>query len=125
MIYGLLVTLFVIVCVLMVIVILLQASKGGGLVSSFGGVGGSGGILGARGAANLLQKMTIGLAITFGVLCFLISMVGKTAVGTPESRTQEQIRQEQQALPPVGDPGELQPAAPQEQPQPSQGDSAQ
>ncbi|MCB0261192.1 MAG: preprotein translocase subunit SecG [Calditrichaeota bacterium] len=125
MVYGLLVTLFVIVCVLMVIVILLQASKGGGLVGSIGGVGGSGGILGARGAANLLQKMTIGLGIAYGVLCFLISLVGKTAVGIPESRTQEQIRQEQQVLPPVSDPGELQPAAPQEQPQPSQDDSAQ
>ena len=96
--YTLLIVLFVFVCIVMIITILLQASKGGGLAGTFGGMGGSGGFLGARGAVSLLQKLTVGLAISYGVLCLIISLLSRP-VETQPSDTQERIRQEQQVNP--------------------------
>lgn len=109
--YSLLVILFVIVCILLVITILMQASKGGGLASSFGGMGSAGGVLGARGAASFLQKVTIGLGISYGILCLIISLLSKPATELPESQTQERIRSEQPAVPgpsapPVSEPSQ-------------------
>ncbi len=85
----------------MVISILMQASKGGGLAASFGGVGGSGGLLGARGAASFLQKVTITLGVLYGVLCLLISFVSGPSTELPSSATQEKLGVEQPALPPA------------------------
>lgn len=96
--YTLLIVLFVFVCIIMVITILLQASKGGGLAGSFGGMGGASGFLGARGAVSFLQKLTVGLAISYGLLCLIISLLSRPAETLP-SETQERIRQEQQANP--------------------------
>lgn len=97
--YTLLVVLFILVCILMVVAILMQASKGGGLASSFGGMGSAGGVLGARGAASFLQKVTIGFAIAFGLLSMAISFLSRPASELPESATQEKLRTEQQAIP--------------------------
>lgn len=108
MLYGFLVTFFVIICVLMVVVILLQASKGGGLAGSFGGMGNTGGVLGGRGATTFLQKLTIGLGLTYGVLCLIISLTGYDGSDLPASKTQELIRQTQPAnLPGVEPSGNL------------------
>lgn len=54
-------------CVLLIIMILLQQSKGDGMGSAFGGGGGSQSVLGARGAATIMTKITTVLAITFMV----------------------------------------------------------
>lgn len=97
--YALLITLFIIVCALMVVVILLQASKGGGLASSLGGMATSGGVLGARGAANILQKTTVGLAVFWGLLCILISFMSTPDSVGAESATQRRLQQESQAQP--------------------------
>jgi len=104
MLYSLLIFLFVIICILLVVVILMQASKGGGLASSFGGMGSSGGILGARGATSFLQKATIGLAISFGVICLIISVISTSGGVAPDSKTQERIRTEQQTTAPLTPP---------------------
>lgn len=96
--YTLLIVLFVMVCAFMIIAILLQASKGGGLASSFGGMGSAGGFLGARGAVSFLQKTTIGLAIAYGLLCLVIGLLSKPGE-LPQSETQQKIQQEQQTTP--------------------------
>lgn len=104
MLYGLLITLFVIICILMVVTILLQASKGGGLAASFGGggaAGGMGGVLGARGATTFLQKLTVGLGLAYGILCLIISLVGVDGSETSASRTQQLLQQQQQVAPPA------------------------
>lgn len=62
---GLITFVHITACVLLVIVILLQQSKGDGMGSAFGGGGGSQSVLGARGAANVLTKVTTALAIVF------------------------------------------------------------
>ncbi len=104
MLYGILIFTFVLTCVLLVMVILMQASKGGGLASSFGGMSSSGGILGARGATSFLQKATIGLAITFGVICLIISVLSTSGGIVPDSKIQERIRTEQQTTAPLTPP---------------------
>ena len=64
--------LFVPVCILLILIVLLQAGKGGGLAGAFGGAGGQT-LLGARGAADFLGKLTIYLAIAFMFLALVLS----------------------------------------------------
>ena len=71
--YGILVFLHVITCLLLVTIILMQASKGGGLAGTFGGA--STAMFGGRGAGSFLSKVTVALAATFMVLAILISLV--------------------------------------------------
>ncbi|NIW80055.1 MAG: preprotein translocase subunit SecG [Calditrichae bacterium] len=99
--YTVLVTLFVFICIVMIVTILMQASKGGGLASSFGGMGGAGGVLGSRGAASFLQKATVVLALIYGLLCLAIGLMGRPGEGTQESVIQEQLNQQQQQQAPA------------------------
>lgn len=71
--YGILVFLHVITCLLLVTIILMQASKGGGLAGTFGGA--STAMFGGRGAGSFLSKVTVALAATFMILAILISLV--------------------------------------------------
>ena len=57
MLYYLLVSVYVLVCLLLILVILLQQGKGGDIASAFGG-GGSQAAFGARAGATVLTKMT-------------------------------------------------------------------
>jgi preprotein translocase subunit SecG len=91
--YTLLVILFIFACVIMVVSILLQSSKGGGLAGAFGGVAGSG-TFGPRGAASLLQRVTIILAILYGLLCIFINLWG-TSTQIQESILQRELNQDQ------------------------------
>lgn len=98
---GFLITIHTLVSILLVTFILMQASQGGGLAGTFGGQA-SNALLGARGAASLLTKITTWLAVIFMALAILISLVG-TAVstGTRSSVLQEAV--EEQALSPGAD----------------------
>ncbi len=93
--YAFLVVLFVLTCVLLVISILLQSSKGGGLASSFGGLGG-GAIFGPRGAASFLQKTTTVLGILFILLSILINIMGHRRGVSAQSILQEELQKSQQ-----------------------------
>jgi len=77
---GFLVALFIPVCLLLPVVILLQDSKGEGLASSAFGGSGMQSILGGRGAATFLTKLTTGLAIAFFIMSlFLMRFYGNTS----------------------------------------------
>ncbi len=62
MLYGLILTVHIIVCFVLIAVILLQAGRGGGMADAFGGTAQS--VLGTRGAAFLTRATTIS-AIVF------------------------------------------------------------
>jgi preprotein translocase subunit SecG len=94
--YGLLITIFVLVAILQTIVILLQASKGGGLAGSFGG-GGMTSVLGSRGTATFLSKLTAGLATAFMVLSLILGLM-KSGTGQSSSLI-EQERQSRSSSP--------------------------
>jgi preprotein translocase subunit SecG len=81
MLYYLLVSVYVLVCLLLMVVILLQQGKGGDIASAFGG-GGSQTAFGARAGATLLTKLTTGLAAAFVVLALTLAVWGQRGPGS-------------------------------------------
>lgn len=69
---GFVMVLFVPVCILLVVIILLQDSKGEGLSSSAFGASEVQSILGGRGAATFLSKLTTWLAVGFMVMSLVL-----------------------------------------------------
>jgi len=63
--------LYVIVCVFLILVVLLQAGKGGGMGSSFGGSSQS--VFGGAGAGNFLTRLTVVMASAFMLLSASLS----------------------------------------------------
>lgn len=114
--YTFLIFLFVLACALMVVSILLQSSKGHGLAGSFGGMGGAGSAFGPRGAASFLQRVTIVLAILYGLLCIFINLSGSSSGVDQRSGLQDELQKMERTLPqaPLPLPGEGQQQEPQE-----------
>lgn len=81
MLYYLLVSVYVLVCLLLMVVILLQQGKGGDIASAFGG-GASQTAFGARAGATLLTKMTAGLAAAFIALSLTLAVWGQRGPGS-------------------------------------------
>ena len=114
MIYGLLVFLYVMVCVFLIGVVLLQTGKRADLAGAFGG-GGSQTAFGSRGAANLLTRLTTGAAVGFMLLALVLSVysrrtIGRTVLGDIEPgdlntspAIEETIEEPADALPPTSD----------------------
>ena len=69
---GFVLFLFVPVCVVLTLIILLQDSKGEGLSSSAFGGAEMQSVLGGRGAATFLSKLTTWLAIAFMVISLIL-----------------------------------------------------
>ena len=65
--YGFVIGLIIVICVLLVLVILAQNSKGGGLTSQFGGSSASN-IIGVKKTGDLLEKLTWGFVVALIVL---------------------------------------------------------
>jgi preprotein translocase subunit SecG len=75
--YAVLLTIEVVVCIAMIGVILLQRSEGGGL--GMGGGGGMGGLMTGRGAANVLTRTTVILATIFITTSIALTIVAKNS----------------------------------------------
>ena len=71
--FGLMVSIEMIVSILLIIVILMQSSKGGGLAGSFGG-GSMGTVFGVRRTADFLSQATTILASVFIGLCLVTNI---------------------------------------------------
>ncbi len=76
MLYYVVVTVYVLVCLILIGVILLQQGKGGDIANAFGG-GGSQAAFGARSGATLLTRVTAVLAILFVVLSLTLTAWGQ------------------------------------------------
>jgi preprotein translocase subunit SecG len=72
--YGLILSIHIIVCLLLVVVVLLQSGKSADLAGAFGGMG-SQSTFGPRGTASLLSKLTTTLAILFMVTSLTLWIV--------------------------------------------------
>ena len=91
---GFVVVVFVPLCVVLTLVILLQDSKGEGLSSSAFGGAEMQSVLGGRGAATFLGKMTTWLAIGFMVISlFLMRFYGEGGGGELTPIEQEQTQE--------------------------------
>lgn len=75
--FVILLTVQIIICIAMIGLILLQRSEGGAL----GMGGGPSGLVSARGAGNLLTKTTSILGVAFFVNCIALTYVGQQASG--------------------------------------------
>jgi|JI9StandDraft_1071089.scaffolds.fasta_scaffold143010_2 preprotein translocase subunit SecG len=88
-------TIHMIACVALVIAIMLQRSEGGALGMSGGGTGG---VISGRGAAGMLVKVTMGLALTFFVTSITMTWLNNQANSAP-GILERQIQQEGQTNP--------------------------
>lgn len=91
---GIVVVVFVPVCVLLTISILLQDSKGEGLSGSAFGASEMQSLLGGQGAATFLSKLTTGVAIAFMIIALFLMRFyggGNTGALTPLETESEQI----------------------------------
>jgi len=84
--YYLINTIYVLVCLLLLLVILLQQGKGGDMASAFGG-GGSQTAFGARAGATLLTKMTTVCAVLFMVGALVLAIMAQRGPGSLVSGT--------------------------------------
>ena len=75
MFYGVIVFIFVIVCLLLMGIILMQSSQTGGMGAAMGG-GAMNAAFGGQGADKLLVRVTSGLAVTFMLLAMTIGFMG-------------------------------------------------
>jgi preprotein translocase subunit SecG len=144
MIYYLIVTLHVIVCIILILVVLLQSGKGADLAGAFGG-GATQTAFGSRGPASFLSKMTTVAAVIFMITSISLSTITinrssaksilettkgsakvpakapatqapATTAPTPEQIRQKQMQIEQQQKGATQAPAQAQPAAPAESP---------
>jgi preprotein translocase subunit SecG len=88
--YTLVVILILIVSVLLGLIVLVQNSKGGGLVSNFGGANQ---MMGVRQTSDFLEKATWTLGAILVVLCLLssITLPKNSKEGTPKSELENVI----------------------------------
>jgi preprotein translocase subunit SecG len=76
MLYYLVATLYVLICLVLMLVVLIQQGKGGDIASAFGG-GSSQAAFGARTGATLLTKVTWVCAGLFVVFALALSVIGQ------------------------------------------------
>ena len=109
--YTLVVVLILIVSVLLGLVVLVQNSKGGGLVSNFGGANQ---MMGVRQTADFLEKATWGLATALVVLCLISSIAIPKSVKSGDvydTEMRQQIENMMPSAPAMGTPASEVPAA--------------
>ena len=113
MLYGLILVIHIIACLVLIAVILLQAGRGGGVADTFGGTAQS--IFGSRGAAFLTRATTV-CAILFMLtsltLAFLSARQGHSLM---ESSPATQKLPQKQAAPAAPGPKAEPPPAPAKQ----------
>ncbi|MDR2578728.1 MAG: preprotein translocase subunit SecG [Chitinispirillales bacterium] len=73
MIFGILLFLFLAICVLLCLLILVQSDKGGGISGALGGLSGANSFLGTQDTANVLTKGTYIFGSAFLALCILMT----------------------------------------------------
>lgn len=101
--YYVLISLYVLVCLILSLVILLQQGRGGDIASAFGGSS-SQAAFGARSGATLLTKATSVAAVLFMLFALALSIIGQRGSGSVVSGTP--------APPPSAAPKSITPPAP-------------
>jgi preprotein translocase subunit SecG len=104
MLFGILVFLFLLVCVILVFLILIQDDKGGGISGAIGGgvSATANSLLGSQNAENILTRGTKIFAAVFFVLTVIITLyVARGNLTTSASRMVDFVGQQQQETAPL------------------------
>ena len=89
--YGLLLTLHILVCLALIAVVLLQSGKGGGLASgAFGGTAQT--VFGGRGATDFITRATMVLGGAFFVMSLALALLSSGTSGPGRSLLQEEAK---------------------------------
>lgn len=101
MLFGIVVVLFVLVCLLLIGTVIIQSDKGGGISGAIGGgLSGANQLLGTQDTANILTRATTVLAISFMVLCIILSLfLSRTTIQTEKSELKKRAEEVQQYSP--------------------------
>ncbi len=79
--YGVVIFIHILICVLLIVVVLLQQTRGGGITSVFGGGGGGTDTLfGGKGATPFFVRLTTGLAIGFFLTSLTLVLLSKRSL---------------------------------------------
>jgi|YNPMSStandDraft_2_1061718.scaffolds.fasta_scaffold00965_3 preprotein translocase subunit SecG len=89
--YGVVITLLVIACLLLILAVLIQNSRGGGLSSSIAGISNAQQLLGAVRSADLIEKITWYLAGSIVVLIILSNLFVEKGQVTTDLKMKNQI----------------------------------
>jgi preprotein translocase subunit SecG len=81
MLYYLVLTVYVIVCLVLMMVVLLQQGKGGDIANAFGG-GSSQAAFGARAGATVLSRATTVCAVLFVIGAIVLGILGQSERGS-------------------------------------------
>ena len=102
MLFGIFIVIFVIVCLFLILLVLIQSDKGGGISGAIGGgLAGANTLLGTQDTANLLTRGTTIFAISYMVLCILISLGLSRTAGNQQSASELKKRAETQSFAPA------------------------
>jgi preprotein translocase subunit SecG len=96
MIFGIMLFIFVVVCIFLCLLILIQSDKGGGISGAIGGgFASASNLLGSQDTANILTKATTIFASVFLGLCLILSIflshpTGKQSKSALKERAEKQ-----------------------------------
>jgi preprotein translocase subunit SecG len=90
MLYYLILTIYVIVCLVLMLVVLLQQGKGGDIANAFGG-GSSQAAFGARSGATVLSRATTVCAVIFVVGAVVLGILGNEDRGSVVGGRQQPV----------------------------------
>lgn len=101
MLFGIAVVIFVIVCIFLCMLVLIQSDKGGGISGAIGGgLSGASSLLGTQDTANILTRGTTIFAISYMVLCIILSLfLSRIPAGQEKSELKKRAQQTQSFSP--------------------------
>jgi len=95
--YGLLVTLYILICVILVLLVLIQKGKGSMGLGAFGG--GTQMLFGGSGGQDLFQKITWGLGGVFLMGSLLLALMKSSQISTSKYISQTNTVKTEQTTP--------------------------
>ncbi|MBD3393418.1 MAG: preprotein translocase subunit SecG [Chitinivibrionales bacterium] len=101
MLFGIAVVVYVLVCILLVLLVIIQSDKGGGISGAIGGgLSGANQFLGTQDTANILTRLTTGLAIGYMCLCIVLSLfLSRSTMEVRESELKKRAQQREKFSP--------------------------
>lgn len=99
---GILLFIFIVVCILLTFMVLIQSDKGGGISGAIGGgLGGANSLLGTQDTANILTRGTAIFGGAFLVLCIILSVVVSRVNEGSQSQLKTRAKKQQETASPA------------------------